>query len=98
MFGYRFFGPALLPPSRRRRAQLLTFPAAPRGLAEGQPPARGFASARTRDGGEGPGGAATALPGDETPAEELDLGVCNLGLHFPGGPARARKCCEPISE
>lgn len=39
-----------------------------------------------------------ALPGEETPAKELELGVCNLGLHFPGGRARARKCCEPIRD
>lgn len=44
-----------------------------RGLAETQPQARSFASARTRDGGRGErqGGAGAVLPRGETPAEGL---------------------------
>ena len=37
-----------------------------------------------------------SLPGEETPAEDAGLAAGGLGLHFPGGRGRDRKCRAPI--
>lgn len=103
MFGLRRPGPAPLLPSQRRRTRLRSSPAAARGLPPTPraallraSPRREVSSPPERDGGEGSGRGVAALPGKETPALELEMGAGHLGLHFPGGRARDRKCGEPI--
>lgn len=109
--GGGFLGPLCGRPGGHVGALAFLGPPPPRGLAERQP--LGVSLGPNISGSEGQGGPATALPAPGSPGLGVGVGRPRRrwrgnqllgargegasGLHFPGGPARDRKCPEPLN-